>query len=71
MNNICINKQYEVDVVMDQLEVIEVGSQTYEQRKVKEQAERIAMLESRLTERNILIEDIDKIVDLIDAMGTF
>ena len=71
MNNICINKQYEVDIVMDQLEVIEVGSQTYEQRKVKEQAERIAMLESRLTERNILIEDIDKIVDLIDAMGTF
>ena len=71
MNTICINKQYEVDVVMDQLEIIEVGSQTYEQRKVKEQAERIAMLESRLTERNILIEDIDKIVDLIDAMGTF
>jgi hypothetical protein len=71
MNSICINKQYEVDVVMDQLEIIEVGSQTYEQRKVKEQAERIAMLESRLTERNILIEDIDKIVDLIDAMGTF
>ena len=71
MNTICINKQYEVDVVMDQLEIVEVGSQTYEQRKVKEQAERIAMLESRLTERNILIEDIDKIVDLIDAMGTF
>ena len=71
MNTICINKQYEVDVVMDQLEIIEVGSQTYEQKKVKEQAERIAMLESRLTERNILIEDIDKIVDLIDAMGTF
>ena len=71
MNTICINKQYEVDVVMDQLEIVEVGSQTYEQRKVKEQAERIAMLESRLTERNIFIEDIDKIVDLIDAMGTF
>ena len=71
MNALCINKEYEVELVGDQLEINEIGSQSYEQKKMKEQAERIAMLESRLSERNILIEDIDKIVDLIDAMGTF
>ena len=71
MNALCINKEYEVELLRDQLEINEIGSQSYEQKKMKEQAERIAMLESRLSERNILIEDIDKIVDLIDAMGTF
>ena len=71
MNALCINKEYEVELVGDQLEINEIGSQSYEQKKMREQAERIAMLESRLSERNILIEDIDKIVDLIDAMGTF
>lgn len=71
MNALCINKEYEVELLGDQLEINEIGSQSYEQKKMKEQAERIAMLESRLSERNILIEDIDKIVDLIDAMGTF
>lgn len=71
MNALCINKEYEVELLGDQLEINEIGSQSYEQKKMREQAERIAMLESRLSERNILIEDIDKIVDLIDAMGTF
>ena len=71
MNALCINKEYEVELLGDKLEINEIGSQSYEQKKMKEQAERIAMLESRLSERNILIEDIDKIVDLIDAMGTF